>query len=126
MEQLSQKDLIIIKQSQNWASRSISKLHSLTDKKSGRDLRAFLDKGVVIRDQLRDIWDDLVSRETVLDNKALNTFVSLRFVLETMKTSIENIIVPSLEKDGVDIKSHYHQEEETIVFYVCPAEVIME
>ena len=112
MEQLSQKDLIIIKQSQNWASRSISKLHSLTDKKSGRDLRAFLDKGVVIRDQLRDIWDDLVSRETVLDNKALNTFVSLRFVLETMKTSIENIIVPSLEKDGVDIKSHYHQEEE--------------
>ena len=111
MEQLSQKDLIIIKQSQNWASRSISKLRSLTDKKSGRDLRAFLDKGVVIRDQLRDIWDDLVSRETVLDNKALNTFVSLRFVLETMKTSVENIIVPSLEKDGIDIRSHYHQEE---------------
>ncbi len=111
MIQLSQKDLIIIKQSQNWASRSISKLKSLSDRKFGSNLRDILNSGVSIRDQLRDIWDDLVSRETTLDNKALNTFVALRHQFDVIKTTIVNIIVPKLAKDGVDIRGYYKAKE---------------
>lgn len=111
MIQLTNTDLLIIKQSQGWASRSISKLKSFTDRRHGRDLRSVIDKAVNVRDKCGDVWDDLASRTLPLDKKAITEFTEIRITFSSIKNHIERLVIPNLLKENVDIVKYYKERE---------------
>ncbi|MFZ4768695.1 MAG: hypothetical protein ACOYLO_00845, partial [Ferruginibacter sp.] len=116
MDYLNKKDLIIIKESQGWASKSISKLRSLTDKRHGAYLRDLLEKSTLLRDRCGDVWDDLVTSgstevpRTINDRKAFDDFRGIKILLDNIKYVVINVVAPSLLKEKVDIKGHYVQQ----------------
>lgn len=115
MQHLNENDLIIIKQSQSWASRSYSKLKSIFgDREYGRFLRQILDKTVVIRDKSRSIYDLLVAirEKTINDTKAMSEFREIKLTCDTIRATILGTIVPALMKNGVDIVQYYRDQEE--------------
>jgi len=115
MINLTEKDLIIIKQSSNWATRSISRIKSLPDTTYGGHLREILNKSNIIYNDLHTIWDNFVSaneNRTVQDYKGLSEFAGLKIIFDSIRSIIVRIIVPKLIKDKIDIISVYKKEDE--------------
>ena len=113
MDKLSKTDILIIKQSQNWASRSISKLKSFSDKQYGRFLRDLLNKSFSVIVNLREIWDNFVSfkDKTANAHKALSDFASIKILFDSIKHMIMHLIVPKLLQDGVNITQYYTEKQ---------------
>ena len=108
-------DLLIIKQSQGWASRSISKIKSLFDPGYGAFLRDLLDKSASISKDLESAWDDFVSSKdkTKKDYDALTSISSIKITLDSIRQIIIKLIIPALLKENVEIKQKEQPTKQT-------------
>ncbi len=102
-------ELLIIKHSTSWASRSLAKLRSYLDSKYGYLIRRVLLKGVGIINELKDMLDNFVSgstygkTKTENDYRALSSFITVSNLCNSISLYITSIAIPILEKDGVVI-----------------------
>jgi hypothetical protein len=112
MKILNEEDFLIIKNSSNWASKSISKLRLMLDKEFSDEIKSVLIKSYGINKQLKDILDYFVSgsvsenaedSKTVNDHKAISTFVIVGNNYNNIANQINSIILPTLEKVGIVI-----------------------
>lgn len=108
---LEEKDFIIIKNSTNWATRSLLKLRLLFDKVFGEEIKSIHSKAYTINSILKDILDSFVSGSTLYgedsktanDHEAITSFIICGNNFNNIVHQIEYVILPNLAKIGINI-----------------------
>jgi hypothetical protein len=106
MYTLTKEDQVLIKNSTSWASRSITKLRSYFDKKYGSNIRNLIVKSVNCTDEVKEMYDKFVSSgdsKTKYDFDALSKFASICTSYDNFANHIIKIMIPELNKNGIQI-----------------------
>lgn len=108
---LEEKDYLIIKNSTNWASRSLLKLKVLFDKAFGEEIKSIHSKAYGVNGILKDVLDNFVSGSTLSgedsktanDHEAITSFIACGANFNNIVHQIDYVILPNLEKVGIYI-----------------------
>jgi len=104
---LDKQDISIIKNSSNWASRSIAKLRTYFNVKYGNFYRKLIGKSISATDELKSSYDYFVSgsvmgkSKTENDYNALSSLIAVSKMYGNIGDYIAISIVPQLLKDKV-------------------------
>jgi len=111
---LEEKDYIIIKNSSNWATRSLSKLRLMFDKAFGNEIKSLLGKSLNINSELKKSLDFFVSgggfifnkeSKTLNDHEAITSFIICGNIFNSIINHLSVITIPNLNKIGIEITS---------------------
>jgi len=116
---LEEKDFLIIKNSTNWATRSLLKLRLLFDKAFGEEIKSIHGKAYGVNSILKDVLDNFVSgstfssedSKTANDHEAITSFIACGNNFNNIIHQIGYVIIPNLEKIGIHITAEDLGEE---------------
>ncbi len=124
---LSEKDLLLIKQSSNWATRSYRKVMSIFDRKYGEATRDVLNRSVEVEEKLQNSWDNFVSSggagKTSNDIAAINEFAEVAAVMNSTGFLISKHVLPMLREEGYFLpEDNKKKDSDDINFKKSPKE----